>query len=337
MSIDLRQLRYFITILERGSLARAATSLNVAQPALSHHVRNMEAYLGTRLLLRGPKGVRATEAGETLARHARTILGQLAAAEEEIRGHEREPAGDVRLALPGTISEILAVPLLSAVRENYPKVKLRIAEAMSGFVLEWMRQGRADLGVIYSHVAEEGLSTSRLLDEELVFFGRTANDPAGIAASGDAMSFAQLCDFPLIVPGEAHGLRHLLDAKAEAAGISCNIAMEVDAYSNIKSLVEAGFGYSVLPLNAIKQEVASGSLTYWRVENPALQRSVNLLFSVDRPATNAVAAVVRCIYECLRDLPGNGGWMGVANVAQPSAFDLLDRRSLTGAEARPTE
>ena len=72
--IDMRQLRYFVAIVEQGSLSRAAEFLRVAQPAPSLHVRNMEADLGTALLFRSPRGVEPTEAGSILLRHARTFL-----------------------------------------------------------------------------------------------------------------------------------------------------------------------------------------------------------------------------------------------------------------------
>ena len=78
--MDLRQLRYFIAIVEQGSFSKAAETLNVAQPALSLHVRNMEAELGSALLFRSPQGVVATEAGEILIRHARIVIDQLSIA-----------------------------------------------------------------------------------------------------------------------------------------------------------------------------------------------------------------------------------------------------------------
>lgn len=96
--MDLRQLRYFVTIVEMGSFSRAAHRLRVAQPALSQHVRNMELDLGVELLFRSPQGVRPTEAGETLVRHARLILGQMEVAREAVRRGQAEPEGEVRLA-----------------------------------------------------------------------------------------------------------------------------------------------------------------------------------------------------------------------------------------------
>ena len=156
--MDLRQLRYFLGIVEAGSFSKAAQRLHVAQPALSQHVRNMELDLGVELLFRTPQGVTVTEAGETLLRHARAVLAQVAVAREEVIARQAEPEGEVRFGLPGTISERICVPLILEARRRFPKVKLRIAEAMSGFVLDWLREGKIDLGVLYRTVSDGGPS-----------------------------------------------------------------------------------------------------------------------------------------------------------------------------------
>jgi LysR family nitrogen assimilation transcriptional regulator len=145
--MEFRQLRYFATIVEQGSLSKA--SLNIAQPALSTHVRNMVLELCAMLLLREPHRARPTAAGKTLFEHARAIMDRTEQARREIADQRAEPSGEVRLGLPGTIGQVVSVPLILAVRERYPKVKLCVAEAMSGFVLEWVKEGRVDLAMLY--------------------------------------------------------------------------------------------------------------------------------------------------------------------------------------------
>ncbi|MGI6246251.1 MAG: LysR substrate-binding domain-containing protein [Pseudochelatococcus sp.] len=315
IAMDIRQLRYFVAIAEQGSFSRAASLLRIAQPALSMHVRNMETDLGTSLLFRSPRGVVPTEAGEILLRNARIILDQLATTEEEIRVHDNNPRGEVCLGLPGTISQILTVPLITAARARYPNIKLRIAEAMSGFVLGWLREARIDLGVLYRDAADSGIATVPVLEEELVFFGPATPRPGmeismEISVEGEALDYGLIAALPLILPGEAHGLRELLERQALMAGFELNTAIDVDSYSNIKELVASGFGYSILPLNAIAREVAAGDLRSWTISRPALQRSVRLAHALERPMTNAVAAIEALTREVLRDLARTGRWVG---------------------------
>lgn len=319
--MDIRQLRYFIAIVEQGSFSRAAAILHIAQPALSLHVRNIEADLGTPLLFRSPQGVVPTEAGEILLRNARIILDQLVITEEEIRGHKSDPSGVVRLGLPGTISEILSVPLITEARRRYPRIQLRIAEAMSGFVLEWMRESRIDLAVIYRKVSDAGLATVELLEEELVFFapGKELGEGVVLPEPGRCLSLSEVAELPLILPGQDHGLRSLLDQYANAAKVDLNVSIEVDSYSNIKELVAAGFGCSVLPLNAVSREVQAGSLRSWVIADPPIRRSVHLASAIERPMTNAVAAIRDLAQELLRELARNGSWAGATDLPESIA------------------
>lgn len=308
--MDLRQLRYFIAIVEQGSFSRAALVLNVAQPALSLHVRNMEADLGTSLLSRGPRGVVPTEAGETLLRHARIILNQVAIASEEVRGGQSEPAGVVRLGLPGTIGEIVSVPLLVAARSRFPKVRLRMAEAMSGFVTEWLIDGRIDLGLIYRSEGP-GITATEILREELVFFG--SGDKVadlGLPPPGEPLAFDLLSRVPLVVPGQAHGLRALLDDLARATRVRLKVAVEVDSYPSIRELVKAGFGCSVLPRHVIADEIDADVIRAWPIEAPAVHRGVFLAHPDGRPMTRAAAAVHGLVREVLLDLVRSGAWSG---------------------------
>ena len=308
--MDLRQLRYFVAIVEQGSFSKAAATLNVAQPALSLHVRNMEADLGTALLFRSPQGVMATEAGEILLRNARIIIDQFSIAQEEIRGHEAEPAGEVRLGLPGTISQILSVPLIIAARKRYPKIKLRIAEAMSGFITEWIRESRVDIAVLYIPVEDRVLTSYPVLTEELCLLGPvTPMEDVKTPAFGQ-VTLKQVAPLPLILPSSSHGLRELLEREASAGNLDLNTVIDVDSYGNIKELVEKGMGYSILPFNAIAREVRAGRLRSWRISKPELKRDVHLVHPADRPMTNAVSAIEALCRDTLLELAATGQWSG---------------------------
>ncbi len=306
--MDIRQLRYFVAILEQGSFSRAASTLNVAQPALSLHVRNMEADLGAALLFRTPQGVVATEAGEILLRHARAIIDRFAAAQEEIRGHEAEPSGEVRLGLPGTISQILSAPLILAARERYPKIRLRIAEAMSGYIAEWLRERRVDLAVLYGPAGDRALVSQPVLTEALCLLGPAQPMPGVTLPEAGTVTLRQAAALPLILPGPGHGLRALLER--ETKDFALNAVIDIDSYGNIKELVEKGVGCSVLPFNAIAREVGEGRLRHWRIGEPELQRVVHLARAADRPATNAAAAIEALCRDTLLELAATGRWSG---------------------------
>lgn len=305
--MDLRQLRYFVAIIQCGSISRAALRLSIAQPALSLHIRNMELELETPLLFRTPHGVQPTEAGNSLFRNARTILDQFETARQEIKGQTAEPSGEVRVGLPSSVSQILGVPLVLAARERVPKVTLCVAEAMSGYVLDWLRQGRVDFGLLYHPVDDRNLRSVALLSEMLVLFG-PVEAPTGTASPAEGpVPFARCAGLPLILPSSGHGLRDLVEEAAAARGVRIAPLVEIDAYAGIKALVERRLGYSVLPAYAIQAEVAEGRLRAWSFD-PPLARTVHLAEPTDRPLSHAVKAVERLCVETLRDLVGTGAW-----------------------------
>ena len=301
--MDLRQLRYFVAIIQCGSITRASLQLNVAQPALSLHMRNMEADLGVARLFRTAQGVLPTEAGATLLRHAHLILGHFEQAQAEVRGSAAEPAGEVRLGLPSSISQVLGVPLILAARDRYPRVSLRVAEAMSGYVLDWLRAGRVDLGLLYAVVDDRGLRSTSLLTEELVLFGPADSSPTDHAA----VPLAALSGRPLVLPSPGHGLRDLLDAAAAEGGLRLSPAVEIDAYASIKAMVERGLGFSVLPAHAVREEVGQGRLRAWPFD-PPLTRTVHLAQPTDRPLSHAARAIEGLCRTTMAELVRSGAW-----------------------------
>lgn len=305
--MDLRQLRYFTAIVEQGSFSKAATKLRVAQPALSQHLRHMEDELGVALLHRGTRGVQPTEAGERLLAHARRILTEFAELHDSVRGEAAAPSGEVRIGLPGTVSEQFSVPLIEAARQRYPAVRIRIAEAMSGFVLDWLRRGEVDLAVIYSSADPKGLSVHHVLTEELCLFGPPALARVGVAA-GTAVSLTHAAGLDLILPGIGHGLRDQIEEAALRVGASVQPAVEIESYAQIKRLSERGHGYGILPRMAVRAQERAGVFETWPLERPALHRKVYLACSTERPMPIAARAIGQLSWDILRGLVTDESW-----------------------------
>jgi LysR family transcriptional regulator, nitrogen assimilation regulatory protein len=306
--VDIRQLRYFMAIVEARSFSRAAEQLRVAQPALSQHVLAMEAELGVSLLHRGARGVAPTEEGLRLLDRARLIDAQLAALHDHVRGREAQPSGEVRFGMPGTVSEQLGVPLIETARRQYPEVRIRIAEAMSGFVLGWLREGTVDIAMLYNVADEKGLAMHQALTEEIRLFGRPGMEGA---PSGAEVSLETALGLPLIVPSPSHGLRNLIDAGALSIGRHVAPAIEIDSYRQIKRLAVRGLAFGLLPAMAIDQEVRDGTFRSWGISGPTLVRRIFLGYRTDRPLSAAARAVGQLSWTILRDMVRTGAWDAV--------------------------
>src|ERR1700689_2317281 len=113
--MDLRQLRYFVGIVQAGSLSRAADQLHVAQSAISHHLATLESELNRQLVTRGPKGIQLTDAGSVLYRHAEAILRHVEFAKYDAMSALKVPSGRVSIGFPGVLAPLLSYELFARV------------------------------------------------------------------------------------------------------------------------------------------------------------------------------------------------------------------------------
>lgn len=305
--MDIRQLRYFVAISDEGSFSRAAERLNIAQPALSLHVRKMEDALGTRLLLRHSNGVTPTEAGLHLIERARRLLSEFDQMRDEMHQIGKEPGGTVRIGLPGTISDILSVPLIAHLHERHPGIKLIVAEAMSGFVGEWLEEGRIDLGVLYGATNRKHIRLTPLLREELVILLPPHATPP------TPVTLTALADMPVILPSASHGLRRMVERHLLDSGLSASPAIEVDSYNCIKRLVQDGFGCSILPVHAVAEESKRGLLQAFPFADQPIWRDVYLARHQTRNLSRAANIVNQSLQDVTAGLIAAGKWQGASH------------------------
>src|SRR5579863_2796815 len=166
--MNIRRLRYFLKIIDLGSLTGAAEVLHIAQPALSQQLSTLEEEFQQRLVMRTKQGVSPTAAGLVLYRHAQTILRQLEQACSDVSSAGLNLSGSVSIGLaPGTAASALALPLLKAVRASYPGIVLYINENFGTTLSELIMNGRMDMAVLYGDKPVHGLSFQLLMNEEL--------------------------------------------------------------------------------------------------------------------------------------------------------------------------
>lgn len=302
--MNLKKLRYFLTIVEEGSFTKASNKLNVAQSALSLHIHAMEEEFGQDLLIREKRGVKPTDAGLLLFERAERILADVNRTRQDLIDFGDQPKGTVRIGLPGTVSSVLSEPLIASCREQFPDIKLVIAEAMSGFVRDWLNDGQVDLALLYLDIQNASISSSLMLEEEIVVVHPFSESQATILSS------EELADFALILPSQSHGLRVMLEGKVPILGGAINPTIEVDSFHTIKQLVEKGYGSSLLPLHAVHQEVEEKKLSISHLEDRHLWRRIYLAERSTKPATAASNAVISMLNVQVKSLVQSGRWAG---------------------------
>lgn len=303
--MEVRQLHYFVEVARKGSFSRAALSLGMAQPALSRQVQQLEAELAIPLFYRNGRGVSLTSAGELLLSHATTILNSLSTAASEVAALRGQPTGTAVIGVPPTVGRVLTLPLARGLKQRYPLVSVRIVEGFSGHILEWLANGRIDVGLFYDDPMMHRFVLEPLVQEALCLIGPAE---AGGKIEGDAVPAAKLGELPLILPSRPHGLRLYLDETAERLKLDLQVELEVDALFSMLQAVREGLGFTVLPRAAIFDDSVRSALSVWEIAEPALIRVLSMSTYVQRPTAIASRQVAGIVRDEVRSLMAEGYW-----------------------------
>lgn len=306
MSMSIRAMQCFVAVVSSGSISRAATALHVAQPALSLLIRNLEEDLGVVLLHRSARGVAPTTAGTRLLAHAREILGRIDAARADVREDLTAPRGTVSLAMSMSMAKLVAVPLLRFSLENWPGVYLKIIESSTGYIPGFVSSGHADLGLTFSDDAAVDLRFQHLIDEELVVVSppsprNRAKPRAAELEALPTMGLPTLAGLPLVLPGNPHSLRRLLDHYQQQERATFRVIAEANAIPQLIELVQHGLAHTILSYEAVRAEAMRGDVVLHRIKKPRMTRPVYLCRSDVLPLSMAASAVADQVSRIIID------------------------------------
>lgn len=304
--MELRQLRYFVRVVEAGSIGRAAQSIGMVTSALSQQISRLEGELSTRLLQRSASGVQPTDAGLAFFRQAQLALRH---ADDAIQAAQQARlAGHVSVGLPSTTAAILGAPFVQAMNERYPDIRLHLVEALSGHLSDMLNGRQLDLAIVFQAESARRWSVMPLLDEPLFLLARP--DMPELPA-GDTTRIDAIAHLPLVLPSGRHGLRALVNNAFLQLGRTPQVAVEVDGLPMLMDVVQAGLGATIQPSSAMAR-IAPGQLHMARIDDAHLFRP-NLLASLSEDELSPAALAARLVLaDVSRALARAGKWAVVA-------------------------
>jgi LysR family transcriptional regulator, transcription activator of glutamate synthase operon len=283
--MELRQLRYVEAVARHQHFTRAAEELHVAQSALSHQVRRLEAELGTELFERTSRSVVTTEAGEAVAARARRVLAEV----DGVRGEVDELEGLVR----GRISIGALLPagkvdvpsLLARFREAHPGIEVGLHEGTAADMQRYLAEDEVDaaFSLMAGEVAD-GLVSERLSEDELI----AAFPPDGAPRRGRVVA-SDLADYPIVVPRTGSATKAAADEFFASAGEPLNVALETGDPFLLRCLVSAGFGAGIISRSVTDRE---GPPIETRALRPTVRLPVMLLWREGRHISPAARAFI---------------------------------------------
>lgn len=295
--MDLRQLRAFVQVAQRGSFTRAAEDLHLAQPAVSISIRKLEDELEHTLLNRRDKRVSLTAEGEALLIHARRILEDFSIAEEEMAELRGLGRGVVRIGITPMMSAYYFPRIIMKFRERYPNLQLSVNGEGAASIQRMILQGEIDMGVITGQKLQEGLEYQHFLREEIV-----ACVPTGHAlASRTSLSIEDFLRQPQIVFKQGYYMRELMNELLGGVELSPKIVFETNLFSLVRSLVRGGMGVSTLLRMAVDEDRDIAALSF----DPPLYLDLVIAWKKNRYLSRANRAFIDFLVVSARDLDDN--------------------------------
>lgn len=246
--LTLHRLRLFLAVLDSGGVGRAAQARRLSQPAVSEHLRGLEAFFGVRLFERAGRGVRPTAAARVIEPFVRQALGLVASAEQaaiELRGLR---AGMVAVGASTTPGTYLLPEVLGRFHSAHPQIALTLRIGDTRQVEDWVAAGAVELGVVGAAPARAGLSAEAWVKDELIAIvarrhklARRRNLPA-----------AALAGEPYISREEGSSTRAVAERVFAKSGVTLHPVMELGSTEAVREAVAAGLGVSVVSRHAVR-------------------------------------------------------------------------------------
>ncbi len=290
MNFTLRQLRVFRCVAGGRNFSRAGDEMGLTQPAVSRAIGELESQLGLRLLDRTTREVTLTEAGQSLAARLDRVLDELDQTLEDVAELAKASSGNVRVASSPTLSANLMPACIAACAEQAPGIRFLLLDRIQQDVLDSVRSGEVDFGVVIEPSSTEDLAFETILSDPFMVV-----TPVGHAlAQKKSVRWAALDGLPLVLLDHASGSRRLIDRALELHGAACNVRQELGHPTTVFRMVEAGIGISVMPALALPDgglpDLAARPLV------PRVQRDIMLIRRRNRalsPLAERVWALVR--------------------------------------------
>lgn len=294
--MELRQLRYFVAIVESGSLSRAASMVHIVQPALSQQMGQLEQELGVQLLQRSVRGVTPTPAGQAFYRHAQQMLKMAEQTQDVVRHSVGEVGGAVKLGLPSSLALVLVGPLIAMLEQRYPGISLEVYESPSSYLPAHLINQQVDLSILVNELTVPGIHAEPLIDEHL-YFAQPRHANVLKTKVFDLLTIARV---PLMLTTHATTLRHLVDRAFAEVGVVPIVKAQASSIQTLLLMVAKGGAGTIVPRSALALH-ADGDLLCANQIEPEMIRRATLAYS----RLGYLSPAAACVRDLLREVANN--------------------------------
>ena len=300
--MNLRDLRYLVALADERHFGRAAARSSVSQPTLSAQIRKLEEYLGVPLVERQPKRVSLTPAGARIVERARRLL-QEADAIVELARTDRDPlSGTLKLALIPTVGPYLLPHIAAHLKSDLPRLKLLLYEYQTAPLLEKLRAGELDLGIVALPVPPDGVDSAALYDEPFRLAVPAQHELAGRSEA----RIEDLNGETVLLLEDGHCLRDQALEVCNRAHAQESQDYRATSLETLRQMVAAGHGVTLLPELAVSGQLAQlHGMQVKTFVNPAPARTIGAVWRKSSTRGTAIDAIVASIRSAMQSRTGS--------------------------------
>lgn len=300
--MDIRALEVFCKIVELKSFSKAAEAVYLTQPTVSGHIKNLEEFLGLRLLDRLGREVVPTKAGELLYRYAKQVLALRSQAIQAIEGYKGSLKGHLLIGGSNIPGEYILPALLAQFKARYPDISIALKIAGSREIVRGVLEGVYEMGAVGAKFDDGQLIYLRLVEDELILAV-----PAGHPWAGrHAVSLRDFLEEPIILREAGSGSRKVFEEALLAQGvdpIALRVVAELGSTEAIRQAVKGGAGISVISRRAIQEDLERGTLATVPLQGAKLTRDFYVVYHKHRSKSPLCEAFMTFLLDVVGQHP----------------------------------
>jgi LysR family nitrogen assimilation transcriptional regulator len=296
--MTLKELQIFTLLAELGSVTSVATSLGVAQSAISRQIADIEANIGQRLFHRTGRGLVATEFAQGMLPRAVALLADMRRFADDARAGAGDAAGVVTIGFVPGVTTPLASLLVNRLRKSFPGIQLSIFEGYSGEIEAWLATSKIDIGVLNSYRSDSPMRFQPMFSSDIFLVGAAGST----FIDGPTIDFERLVDIPVVFTVSPNNLTMLCEKLARQRGIKLQIEARSDSARALHDLVANSALHAPLPYHAVAAQLSSGAFKAAQIVNPTITQKVVLATSTHHPLSMAARRVTKVLLDLKREM-----------------------------------
>ncbi|MAK55642.1 MAG: hypothetical protein CML17_07345 [Pusillimonas sp.] len=299
VDLNIRQLRYYVKVIETGSITRASELLFIAQPALSLSIKQLEESFGVPLLSRHSRGVEPTAAGELLFTRAQMLFNFIDQMRTDVSSFGRANQRSFSLGLPPSLMALVGTEAILSSQTNLENTTLTLREDPSFVLTEAVENKEINLAFSYAPIERTGIRSLAMVQEIPLLVTRS-----DLAPERTVISLEEALRYPIAHGGKRDVGRSCLEFVTSERNLPFEIAYEMQSIAGIRDIVIRGIAASILPYGAVCREVERGSIAIRRIDEPLLKHTMHLIrpANMGTPLSKEIPGLIPYLIDLINEI-----------------------------------